>query len=339
MGASVRVPPEEAKSRPVALILVAYSLLASLGISLLLYPGWSEHRKVRSYRRVLATILASPAGADSAVRYTYTVGGRAYTGHSRFPLPWIGTPRNDGDTVVHLYRARPEGGFTVQMTSWSAVSRGYSPGQSVEAFYDPQNPGDTFLVPACFVYPFVWIPVLFVAFVVMLAAPSFVSHFRPDISWERWRQRDALLGLAVVWHIVGLLAYLDCFPRDEFPAPGAGLIGGVLGAYEGIGLLILGFAITRGRVRMALGTTVSALGCGAYLGTFAGLMLGTAASSLAPRLGFPGDFAGWPWPVVGAATGAVVTALLMVIVSLLRPGSFWVGSSGEASLADRCMQQ
>lgn len=117
---------------------------------------WNQHWKITHYLPVRATVTSaevqshtshdSDGGTSTSyspeVRYAYEVSGRTYASRSTLPLD-ISASRSWAKEIVGRYR----------------------PGRTAEAFYNPADPSDAFLVKqySFFPYFFVLFPLIFLA--------------------------------------------------------------------------------------------------------------------------------------------------------------------------------
>jgi hypothetical protein len=265
---------------------------------------WHQHRKVTRFRPVKAVVTSSgvkvepsdeggPTYSPSVV-YVYEVSGRSYTSQEVFPI---------GE------------GFQRRKTA-ERFSRPYRAEQVVEAFYDPQDPSQAFLVRRYTFFPYLFILVSGPA-AVMLSA--LCLRDRVALLSRQSAQRKALMA-AAVWHGVGIAVCGHYFgvsvrPYETFPVVFAAI-------YEGLGLIPLALALPKedalGRLRKAFIAALvgAAVGvwAGGLLGGFGGIVVGLISRGIFGR-----SVGGTHWAFYGLVGGAALGAALFGIATLVIP--------------------
>jgi hypothetical protein len=267
--------------------------------------AWHQHRKVVTSQPVEAVVVSS--GVEEQVNdeggtmyrpsvvYRYDVGGRSYTSSEIFPLTaWASERRETAERFV-----RP---FAVE--------------QSVEAYYNPEEPSRAFLLKR---YSF--LPYLFILVSAPLTVLFAARCLRDRVQWlSAQSQQCKALTVAAVWHGVGIAACGHYFgvsvrPYEMFPVVVAAI-------YEGLGLIPLAVALPKrgalGRLRKAFFAAL----VGALVGIWAGGLLGGfggIAVGLISRGIFGRSVGGTHWAFYGLVGGAALGAALFGIATLVIP--------------------
>lgn len=269
--------------------------------------AWHQHHKVTTFRPVDAVVTSSgfKQEADSeggqtyspSVVYTYEVSGRSYTSQEVFP---IGESFSSRETAARF-------------------SDPYGAGQVVQAYYDPKDPSQSFLLKRyCFI-PYLFILASAPAAVVVVAL---CFWDRVALLSRQPAERKALM-VAAVWHGVGIAVCGQYFaasvrPYETFPIAVAAI-------YEGLGVIPLAMALPKrgvwGRLREALFASL----VGGLVGLWAGALvggLGGLAVALVSRAVSGRAVGGLHWALYGLIGGAAAVGLLFGLATLFGKAKF-----------------
>ena len=210
------------------------------------WMAWDQHRKITTFEPVPATVLSSKVqvvhGTDSKgrqttsyeplVEYRYEVDGRTYRSEEVTPL----------------------GGSSTRGWAQSIVDR-YAKGSQTEAYHNPSDPSDVFLLKeySFFPYAFLLFPVVFMSVGVGVGVgtaiwrrksepmPASGGWFELVPTTRLADRRKAALIIGTVWHVWGLIVWGHYFQVAESPYGLAAWI--VTIVYEGIGLVPVGMVL------------------------------------------------------------------------------------------------
>lgn len=234
-----------------ALFIIVPLIFVGVGGSLV----WSQHHKITTFVPVTATVISTDikvhestdsdghpsTSYEPIVNYRYQVDGRTYECNEVIPL---------GGSGPH---------------SWARelVNR-FQQGQEVDAFYDPADPTEAFLVREYSFLPYIFLlfPMLFLSVAAGIGlGTSLATRGVPEPTpatggWFELRPqkrirdlRKAFLLIATSWHIVGVLVWGHYFRVAE---PPYGLTAWIVTCiYEGLGLvpvILFGYYFRLGRI-------------------------------------------------------------------------------------------
>lgn len=204
------------------------------------YGVWSQHHKITTYRpveaMVVSTRVAEHRGKSTTyspeVHYRYKVGDVTYI--SRNVLPFHESASYAwAQEIRHHYHSR----------------------QSTEAYYDPANPGDAFLLRRYSFTPYVFVlfPIIFLVVPVVLyfaqaaARPLSPPVPQPD-GWYELKpvsrvtvRGQRALAIGGVWQGIGVLTSGHYFAAATRPYETAALV--VTGIYVALGCIPLSMAV------------------------------------------------------------------------------------------------
>jgi len=246
-----------------------------------------QHHRVTSYRPVPALVLAasiqsrvvkSEEGGDRtfyrpAVWYEYEVDGRTFSSGTVFPLPYSLVDAGESfQTAKEMFgrmylaagedpagdeqgrpvdRAPAKPGQPVPAGVYHLARPAAGKAYTAEAYYNPANPAEAFLVRRYSWYPYglFLLPaaILFIAAFVVASRWQLVAKHRSGARWS----------VVALWHAIGALL-VGHYVLVVISAPGS--LGTQLlsltAAYEFLGLVPLGVALPNegapGRVKVAL---------------------------------------------------------------------------------------
>jgi len=228
------------------LLIALFTLLPLLFIGIGTYQVYDQHCKITTFQPVRATVMDTRieqrTSRDSdgrtqttykpVVKYRYEVNGRSYTAQSVTPI-----------------------GLSAGRAWAQRIIDRYPKGTTTTAYYNPENPGEAFLLRqySFFPYVFVLFPMLFLAAAALMSVQSRTSlrrPARPRLRTAGWfeikpllpiatRFRTALI-VAVVWHGVGVLAWGHYFTVAGRPYELFAII--ATAVYEALGMIPAGFA-------------------------------------------------------------------------------------------------
>jgi len=208
------------------------------------YMAWSQHHKITTYQPVPATVLSADVktirtrdsrGRTSTsykpvVKYRYQVDGRTHTCDAVTPIEESG------------------------MHSWAhGIVEQYPAGQETEAYYNPADPSEAFLVKQYSFFPYVFLlcPMPFWAIAIGVGVGTGMGRRGRSGVWPvsgGWYQlrpttrlasrRSGALIVSLGWHIAGVLAWGHFFRVAEPPYGLFATITTVV--YETIGLVPVG---------------------------------------------------------------------------------------------------
>ena len=319
------------------LLAVAPFLLLCL---LMVFAGciaaWRQHRKIADFAPVEAWVVAAAVehrafereeGREDfyapAVRYEYEVDGQVYPGNTPYPLPWrfISPSESHGPAREVLDVVSPGLPAGVNRIGAQTAEVDRAQAYAVEAYYNPRDPADSFLIRR-----YGWPPF---ALVLGLAVPlwiiAFVALKRSVLDGRRRRAAQWLLVAA--WHAVGLFAagYCLAIVLGEWGRLGS-VPAVIVAVYELIGLIPLTVMLPQdgwlGRIKAALTT-----------GSIAGLVLGllglglAAAGTIVVQLvaqlafGKSPDIVAWPF----------ISALFVACAAAVIAGGVTLATGGQSS--------
>ncbi len=229
------------------LFLLAFVLFPMIFMGVGIHVARNQDRIIRTYRPVQVTVLSkkieSKTSTDSdghtstsykpVIHYRYEVDGAAYTCQQVTPLD-----ESSGQ-------------------EWArALNDRFEIGKNYEAYYNPRNPAEAFLVRECTFFPYVFIlfPMLFwmAAFLVYMQSQGVLAGARPpspaEDGWYLVRpisriadRRRAAMLLFGLWMTVGILALGHYFRLAQ---PPYGMFATIVSLiYAGIGLVPLALFI------------------------------------------------------------------------------------------------
>ncbi len=202
------------------LFLLGFTLFPLIFMGIGVGIAWHQHRMISTYRPVQVTVLSKeikthPSSSDGGptyspvIQYHYKVGETSYTCGQVTPL-------------------NESGGY-----AWaSRLNARFEIGDSYEAYYNPQNPAEAFLVREYTFFPYVFIlfPMFFwvAAFVIYTQSKGWLAKARPPSPAEGgWYLvppigriagcRRAAMLLIGLWAVVGVLAIGHYFRMAEPP--------------------------------------------------------------------------------------------------------------------------
>jgi len=226
------------------LFLAIFSLVPLIFMGVGGYLAWDQHHKITTFQPVPAVVLSKEVHISRStnskgrthtsykpvVRYRYEVQGRTYVGEKI-------TPMNES-----------------RSSRWAhAVINRYAINQKVEAYCNPADPSEAFLEKrhSFFPYLFLLFPAVFLSIAVgvgvgtgtwrrtMEVWPAFGGWYELQPETRIGDRRTAALGVAVGWHLFGVLAWGHYFQVAERPYDLMASITTVV--YELLGMVPVGF--------------------------------------------------------------------------------------------------
>lgn len=227
-------------------VYVVMSFSVVLGSTYIIFTGGikdilGQHNKIKNYKMIKAEIISSEvkrgfrrrkgrnvAEYEPSIQYKYEINGKEYNSHQVTPLKKYGY-------------------------NWSKrVVMNYPVGKFVEAYYDPQNPSNSFLIKKYRFLPYghVLFFMLFLMFAVLMSVFALTEYFTNREPMQRengWFEikptiKDnirlfALIVASVIWHSVGIVLSGHYFMVASRPYGWIPIMGAC--AYEIVGFIPL----------------------------------------------------------------------------------------------------
>jgi len=202
---------------------------------------WHQHRRITSFLPVRATVISAEVRSHTSskgstsyspeVKYSYEVSGRTFTSEEVLPLD-VSSSRSWAEGIVKRYR----------------------PGRTAEAYFNPADPADAFLVRhySFFPYFFILFPLIFLAVAAGVGFGMKSRTIPPPVAqpdgWFEVKPSSSLAARGQLWLVVGTVWMGVCalvcghyFVVATRPYEMFGIIASL--AYGAVGCVPLGMAI------------------------------------------------------------------------------------------------
>jgi hypothetical protein len=183
------------------------------------------------------------------------------------------------------------------------IADGFEVGQVVRAYYDPERPGEAFLLP----HPNLAL------ILILIPIPVACAGYRVFIRHTQGLSRGEMAVMALVWNIAGLAVFGDYFWLAGWAYSYVALRVAVV--YGAVGVIMATLAFPQSAVAERLRWVIAFALAGGVLG----LLVGAFAFSVT-RFIREGQSDWTVWAVCGAKIGAWILGALSAIPALLQSG-------------------